>query len=50
MNVEQHLEKAFKIISSMLVSGENQELAAVAKSEIKAAWNELKKAKEGENG
>lgn len=44
MSTEQHLEKAYKIISSMFVNGDNQDFATVAKSEIRAALEDLRKA------
>lgn len=45
LNAKQHLEKAYRVVAAMMVNGDNQDLAAIAKSEIKAALEELTEVK-----
>lgn len=39
--MKQHLEKAFELIASIRVSGDDQERAVAAKNELRAAFREL---------
>lgn len=43
MEMKQHLERVFQIISAMHVTGDNQDLAVAAKNELRAALDELQK-------
>lgn len=43
MEMKQHIERVFQIISAMPVTGDNQDLAVAAKNELRAALDELQK-------
>lgn len=43
MEMKQHIERVFQIISAMPVKGDNQDLAVAAKNELRAALDELQK-------
>lgn len=43
MEMKQHLERAFKIIAAMPVTGDNQDLVVAAKNELRGALDELQK-------
>ena len=43
MEMKQHLERVFQIISAMPVRGDSQDLADAAKNELRAALDELQK-------
>lgn len=40
-----HLEEAFRLISNIPVAGDNVEIMAAAKNELRAAYRELKEEK-----
>ena len=48
--MKQHLEKAFNLIAAMRVSGDDQELAVAAKNELRAAFRELEKKEDTDDG
>lgn len=43
MEMKQHLERVFQIISAMPVTGDSQDLAVAAKNELCAALDKLQK-------
>lgn len=45
MEMKQHLERAFQIISAMPVTSDNQDLAVAAKNELRAALEEFEQQK-----
>lgn len=45
MEMKQHLERAFQIISAMPVTGDNQDLAVAAKNELRVALAEFEQQK-----
>lgn len=45
MEMKKHLERVFQIISAMPVTGDNQDLAVAAKSELRAALEEFEQQK-----
>ena len=45
MEMKQHLERVFQIISAMPVTGDNQDLAVAAKNELRAALKEFEQQK-----
>lgn len=48
--VKKQLEEAFQILSAIPVSGENVEIMAAAKAKLRAAYAELNKQEDTENG
>ena len=48
MDVYEHIEKAFNLISAMPVTGDNQERAAAAKEELRIAAKIIREAKNEE--
>ena len=49
-NVLKELDYAFRIISTIPVSGDNVEIMAAAKAKLRAAYAELSKLEGAENG
>ena len=48
--IKQHLDNAFKLISSIPVSQDNVEIMATAKAHLRAVYAELNKQDGAENG
>lgn len=49
-DIKQHLDDAFKLISSIPVSQDNVEIMAAAKAKLRTAYAELSKLEGAENG